>query len=76
MAMKKLIVLSAALALIFPLTSIDADAAKKLRGSDLTKAQRQEFLANAQKACRKKFGAPSRVYEIDWYRLKVWCSSN
>jgi UDP-N-acetylmuramate-alanine ligase len=50
----------------------DAEAAKKkIRGSDLSKAQRQQFMKDAQRACKSRYG--TNVYEIDWYRMKIWC---
>ena len=38
-----------------------------------TPAQREKFMEQARQLCRKKFGAPSRVYSIDYKKNLVWC---
>ena len=38
-----------------------------------TPAQREKFMAEARELCRKKYGAPSRVYRIDYKKNMVWC---
>lgn len=38
-----------------------------------TPAQREKFMEEARQLCRKKFGAPSRVYRIDYKKNTVWC---
>lgn len=39
-----------------------------------TPAQREEFMEYARKLCRKKYGAPSTVYRIDYKKNMVWCT--
>lgn len=38
-----------------------------------TPAQREKFMEEARRLCRKKFGAPARVYRIDYKKNMVWC---
>lgn len=38
-----------------------------------TPAQREKFMEQARQICRKKFGAPSRVYTIDYKKNLIWC---
>jgi hypothetical protein len=40
---------------------------------EYTPAQREKFMAEARALCRKKFGAPSRVYRIDYKKNQIWC---
>lgn len=40
-----------------------------------TAAQREKIMENAREICRKSFGAPARVYRIDYMTSKVWCES-
>ncbi|MCX7348455.1 MAG: hypothetical protein NTZ54_02695 [Alphaproteobacteria bacterium] len=38
-----------------------------------TPEQREKMMARAREICRKNYGAPSRVYRIDYKRNTVWC---
>ncbi|MFO1132680.1 MAG: hypothetical protein U1E16_11825 [Hyphomicrobiales bacterium] len=40
---------------------------------DYTPAQRDKMMEQARQLCRKKYGAPSRVYRVDFKRNTVWC---
>jgi len=40
---------------------------------DYTAAQRDKYMEEARQLCRKKFGAPSRVYRIDYKKNLIWC---
>ena len=40
---------------------------------EYTPAQREKFMEEARQLCRKKYGAPSRVYRIDYKKNLVWC---
>ena len=40
---------------------------------EYTAAQREKFMESARALCRKNYGAPSRVYRIDYKRNTVWC---
>lgn len=42
--------------------------------SDFTPAQRAKFMEEARKICKKRFGAPSRVYKIDYVKWRVVCT--
>jgi hypothetical protein len=76
--MKKSVVLAVCLGVALALAGAgESEAAKKkYRGKDLTPKQRKEFVLQATKMCKKRFGAPSHIAEIDWYRMKVWCWGN
>jgi hypothetical protein len=55
----------------------DANAAKKKthrKRSDFTAEQRAKMMEEARKICKKKYGAPSQVYHIDYYRWRVICT--
>ena len=41
---------------------------------DFTAAQREKMMEEARKICKKKYGAPSRVHHIDYYRWRVYCT--
>jgi hypothetical protein len=38
-----------------------------------TPAQREAYMEEARQLCRRKFGAPSRVYRIDYRKNLIWC---
>lgn len=38
-----------------------------------TPAQREKFMKDARRLCREKYGAPARVYRIDYKKNMVWC---
>lgn len=38
-----------------------------------TAAERNKIMERAREICRKAYGAPSRVYRIDYATSKVWC---
>jgi hypothetical protein len=60
------------------LSEAEAAKAKKFKPhkrADYTEEQRAKFMEQARKICKKKYGAPSRVAEIDYYHWKVWCTS-
>lgn len=40
---------------------------------EYTAAQREKMMERARELCRKDFGAPSRVYKIDYKKNQVWC---
>ena len=40
---------------------------------EYTPAQREKMMEQAREICRKNYGAPSRVYRIDYKMNKVWC---
>ena len=42
-------------------------------GSSLTAQQRAQIMERARELCRKKHGAPSRVYRVDYTHMRVWC---
>lgn len=42
--------------------------------SDFTAAQREKMMEEARKICKKRFGAPSRVYKIDYVKWRVICT--
>ena len=42
--------------------------------SDFTAAQRAKMMEEARKICKKRFGAPSRVYKIDYVKWRVVCT--
>ncbi len=50
-----------------------ASKAKSKRWRDYNKEQRAEIMKRAREVCKKKYGAPSTVYKIDYYREKIWC---
>lgn len=78
--MKKLFAFSLCLVMSFSVAGLEeADAAKKLKPikrSELTKKQREAYMAEARRICKKKFGAPAQVARIDYYRRQVWCWPN
>ena len=44
------------------------------KGRDVyTPAQREKYMEDARQVCREKFGAPSRVYRIDYKKNLIWC---
>jgi hypothetical protein len=42
--------------------------------SDFTAEQRAKLMEEARKICKKRFGAPSRVYKIDYVQWRVVCT--
>jgi hypothetical protein len=46
--------------------------AKKGR-SDYTPEQREKIMERARQVCRDEFGKPSRVYRIDYRKMRVYC---
>ena len=42
--------------------------------SDFTAAQRAKMMEEAREICKKKYGAPSRVYKIDYVKWRVLCT--
>lgn len=55
----------------------DAEAAKgKIlhKRSDFTPQQRAKLMEEARKICKKRYGAPSTVYGIDYYKWRVICT--
>jgi hypothetical protein len=42
--------------------------------SDFSAEQRTKMMEEARKICKKKFGAPSRVYKIDYVKWRVVCT--
>ena len=42
--------------------------------SDFTAEQRAKLMEEARKICKKRFGAPSRVYKIDYVKWRVVCT--
>ena len=40
---------------------------------EYTAEQREKYMESARKLCKAKYGAPSRVYRIDYKRNEVWC---
>ncbi len=44
--------------------------------SDFTPEQREKLMERARQICRKSYGAGARVYKLDYYHWKVWCSEN
>jgi hypothetical protein len=41
--------------------------------ADFTAAQREKLMEDARKICKKRFGAPTRVYRIDYVKWQVTC---
>lgn len=41
--------------------------------SEYTAAQRDKFMEQARQLCKRKYGAPSRVYSIDYKKNLVYC---
>lgn len=41
--------------------------------NEYTAAQREKMMERAREICRTQFGAPSRVYRIDYKKNQVWC---
>lgn len=41
---------------------------------EYTAAQREKMMEQARQLCRKKYGAPSSVYRIDYKKNMVWCT--
>ena len=39
-----------------------------------TAAQRDKMMERAREICRKNYGAPSKVYRIDYKKNMVWCT--
>jgi hypothetical protein len=51
-----------------------APATSNHKGRDeYTTAQRDKMMERAREICRKNYGAPSRVYRIDYKKNMVWC---
>ena len=42
--------------------------------SDFTAEQRAKMMEKARKICKERFGAPSRVYKIDYVKWQVICT--
>jgi hypothetical protein len=42
--------------------------------SDFTAERRAKMMEEARKICQKKYGAPSRVYKLDYYKWTVICA--
>lgn len=40
---------------------------------EYTPAQRAKYMDDARQLCRKTYGAPSRVYRIDYRKNLIWC---
>ncbi len=40
---------------------------------DYTAAQREKIMEQARELCRRKYGAPSRLYRIDYAQNRIWC---
>jgi len=38
-----------------------------------TPQQREKMMERAREICRKNYGAPSRVYRIDYKKNMIWC---
>ena len=38
-----------------------------------TETEREKIMERAREICRKDFGAPSRVYRIDYATSRIWC---
>lgn len=36
-------------------------------------SEREKMMERAREICRTQFGAPSRVYKIDYKKNRVWC---
>ena len=86
--MKRLSVLASCLVLALAVPARPADAASKCSGSKCAKhktttstkgrdsytaEQRAKIMERARQVCQDKHGAPSRVYRVDYKRLRVWC---
>ena len=54
-------------------STIDAATKKKKGRSDYTAEQREKFLKDARELCKKRYGAGSRVYRIDYTKPLIWC---
>lgn len=51
-----------------------ATGGARLKNRDqYTAAEREKIMERAREICRKNYGAPSRVYRIDYAANKVWC---
>ena len=72
--MKKVIVFASALTFGLCVVLADADAAttKHKSSSDYTAAQREKFLAEAWRLCRKKYVLVERV-QVDYYHNRYTC---
>ena len=42
--------------------------------SQYTAAQKAKMMDEARAICRKRYGAASHVYQLDYYHWKVWCT--
>ena len=42
--------------------------------ADFTAEQRAKMMEEALKICQKKYGMPSRVYKLDYYKWTVTCT--
>lgn len=77
--MKKLLAVGLVLSIALSLGFSESDAAskaKRKRWVDFTAAQKTELMKLAREVCRKRYGAISKVYRLDYYREKVWCTEN
>jgi hypothetical protein len=57
----------------------EAEAAKgkiSHKRSDFTAKQREKMMEEARKLCKKRYGAASTVYKLDYYKWKVICYEN
>lgn len=41
--------------------------------NDYTPEQRAKIMERAREVCRQHHGSPSRVYRVDYKRMRVWC---
>jgi hypothetical protein len=44
--------------------------------SDFTAEQRAKLMDEARRICKKKFGASSTVYKLDYYKWRVICNEH
>ena len=42
--------------------------------SDFTVARREKLMEEARNMCKKKYGAGSTVYKLDYYKWRVTCN--
>lgn len=58
-----------------PDNAIAATKKKKIsrKRSDYTAEQREKFMEQARKTCKKRYGAGATVYRLDYYKWTVWC---
>jgi hypothetical protein len=76
--MRKLYVCFLAFAFVLPLITASQPAFAKRKTShkrsQYSAAQRSALMDQARKICRKKYGAASTVYQLDYYKWRVVCS--